>query len=78
VDELRHAFLDTTLEVSMYASGKEAARATFAKATPDKPPGQDAKAKKAAADKRKAADASTTSIATGTKPGDGTRPPTKK
>jgi hypothetical protein len=50
----------------------------FAKATPNKPPGQDAKAKKVAADKRKAAWAATTTTATGTKPRDGTKPPTKK
>jgi hypothetical protein len=62
----------------MHASNKASAKATFAKATPDKPPGEDAKAKKAAADKRKAANASAAAIITGTKPGDGTKSPTKK
>jgi hypothetical protein len=59
----------------MHAASKATARAAFAKATPDKPPGQDAKAKKAAADKRKAAAATATA---GIKPSDGTKPPTKK
>jgi hypothetical protein len=54
LDELRQALVDGTLEVSMHAASKAVAGAAFAKATPDKPPGQDAKAKKAAADKRKA------------------------
>jgi hypothetical protein len=43
------------LEVSMHAASKATARATFAKATLDKSPRHDAKAKKAAADKHKAA-----------------------
>jgi hypothetical protein len=60
LDELRQAFVDRTLEVSLHAANKAAAGATFAKATPDKPPGQDDKVKKAAADKRKAAAATTT------------------
>jgi hypothetical protein len=44
------------------------------------PPGQDAKAKKAAADKRKAASATTTcaGATSGTKPNDAAKPPTKK
>jgi hypothetical protein len=65
----------------MHAASKAAARAAFAEATPGKPPGQDAKAKKAAADKRKAAAAAKAIAATaaaGTKPNDGTKPPTKK
>jgi hypothetical protein len=65
---------DITLEVSMHAASKGANGVAFAKATPNKPPGQDAKAKKAAADKRKVAAAA----ASGTKPGDGTKPPAKK
>jgi hypothetical protein len=80
-DELRQAFVERTLEVSMHAASKAAARAEFAEATPDKPPGQLAKAKKAAADKRKAAAAAAAIAATaaaGTKPNDGTKPPTKK
>jgi hypothetical protein len=76
LDELRQAFVDGTLEVSMHAACKTVVRTTFAMVTPDKPPGQDAKAKKAAADKRKAV--STVTTATGTKPGDGTKPPTEK
>jgi hypothetical protein len=70
-----------TLEVSLHAANKAAAGAVFARATPDKPPGQDAKAKKAAADKRKAeaaAAAAATTSAAGTKPSDGTKPSTKK
>jgi hypothetical protein len=78
LDELRQAFVDRTLEVSLHAASKAAAGAAFAKATPDKPPGQDAKAKKAAADKRKAAAATTTTAATGTRLGDGTKPLTRK
>jgi hypothetical protein len=74
LDELRQAFVDMTLEVSQHAASKVAAEAAFARATPDKPPGQDAKAKKAAADKRKDA-ATTTVAAAGTKPNDGTKPP---
>jgi hypothetical protein len=77
LDELRQAFVDRTLEVSSHAASKAAARAAFAKATPDKPPGHNAKAKKTAADKRKAA-ASAAAAAAGTKPSDGTKSPTKK
>jgi hypothetical protein len=75
LDELRQSFVDKTLEASLQAASKAYARAAFAKATSSKPPGQDAKAKKAAADKRKAA---ATTTAAGTKPSDGTKPPTKK
>jgi hypothetical protein len=80
LDELRQAFVDITLEVSLHAASKATAGAAFAKATQDKPPGQDAKTKKAAAHKRKAAAAAETTVATatGTKPSDGTKPPTKK
>jgi hypothetical protein len=78
LDELRQqAFVDRTLEVRLHAAKKAVVGASFAKATPDRPPGQDAKAKKAAADKHKAAAAATTTTATGTKSGDGTKP-TKK
>jgi hypothetical protein len=70
--ELRQAFVDRTLEVSMQAGSKATCGAGFEKATPYKPPGQDAKAKKAAADKRKAASAAAAAaIATGTEPCDG-------
>jgi hypothetical protein len=55
LDDLRKAFVDMTLEVSLHAASIAAARAAFARATPDKPPGHDAKAKKAATEKRKAA-----------------------
>jgi hypothetical protein len=54
---LRQTFIDRTLEVSLHAASKAAAGASFAKITPDKPPGPDATARKAAADKRKAATA---------------------
>jgi hypothetical protein len=77
LDELRQAFVDRTLEVNLHAAGKVAVGTDFAKATPDIPPGQDFKAKMAAADKRKAA-AAPTIAAAGTKPSDGTKPPTKK
>jgi hypothetical protein len=62
----------------MHAASKALVRVAFAKATPDKPPGKDAKAKKAAADKHKAATAAATSTVTGNKPGDGTKLHTKK
>jgi hypothetical protein len=78
MDELRQAFVDMTLEVSLHAASKAAVGAAFARATPDKPHGQDAKAKKAAADKRKAAAAAATARAAGTKPIDGAKPTTKK
>jgi len=73
LDELRQAFVDRTLEVSLHAASKAAAGAAFARVTPDKPPGQDAKAKKAAADKRKAAAAAAAAAASGTKPIDGAK-----
>jgi hypothetical protein len=83
LDELRQAFVNRALEVSMRAASKSALGAAFAKATPVKPPGHDAKAKKAAADKRKAAAAAAAAAAkaataAGTKPGDGTKPLKKK
>jgi hypothetical protein len=75
LDEVRQAFVDKALEASMHAAIIGAAGAALAKATPYRPPGQDAKAKRAAADKRKAAAAA---AADGIKPGDGTKPPTKE
>jgi hypothetical protein len=39
LDELRQGFVDITLEVSLHAARKAAARAAFAKATPDMLPG---------------------------------------
>jgi hypothetical protein len=75
LDELRQAFVDRTLEVSLHAASKAAVGAAFARVTPDKPPGRDAKTKKAAADTRKAAAAA---AAAGTKPIDGAKPTTKK
>jgi hypothetical protein len=78
MDELRQAFVDRTFEVSMHDANKATARATFAKTAPHKPPGQDAKAGKAAADKHKATPTAQATGATGTKPSDGTKPPTKK
>jgi hypothetical protein len=77
LDKLRHAFVDHTLEASLHAASKAADGAALAKATPNKPPGHDAKAEKAAAKKRKATAAAPTTSATGTKPGNGTKPPTK-
>jgi hypothetical protein len=78
LDELRQAFVDRTLEVSLHGASKAAAGAAFARVTPDKPPGQDAKAKKAAADKLNAATVAATAAAAGTKPSDGAKPTTKK
>jgi hypothetical protein len=78
MDELRQAFVDRTFEVSLNAAIKVAAGAAFVRTTPDKPPGQDAKAKKAAADKRKAAATTAGATTTGTKPIDGAKPSTKK
>jgi hypothetical protein len=72
LDALRQAFVDKTLEVSLHAAIKADHGAAFAKATPDRPPEHDAKAKKAAADKRKPA-AAAIAAATGTKLGDGTK-----
>jgi hypothetical protein len=65
LDELRQALVNITLEFSLHAANKAVARATFAKATPDKPPGENAKTKKAAAVKRKAAAAPALSQTTG-------------
>jgi hypothetical protein len=65
----------------MHAGSKATCGAAFAKATPYKPPGHDAKAKKAAADKRKAAVAASSTaatIATGNELGDESKPPTRK
>jgi hypothetical protein len=78
LDELRQAFVERTLEVSMHAASKASAGAQFAKATPNKPPGHDAKTKKAAADKRMAAATAAVAAAAGTRPIDETKPPTKK
>jgi hypothetical protein len=78
LDELRQAFVDMTLEVSLHAASKAADGAAFARATPDKPPGHDAKAKKAAVDKRKAAATAAAAATAGTKPIDGAKPATKK
>jgi hypothetical protein len=78
LDELRQAFVDMTLEVSLHAASKEAPRAAFARATPDKQPGHDAKANEAAVDKRKAAAGGAAAAPAGTKPYDGAKPATKK
>jgi hypothetical protein len=64
LDELRQAFVDKTLIVSPYAASKVTIGAAFARTIPPKPPGQDAKAKKAAADNRKVAAASAAAAAT--------------
>jgi hypothetical protein len=59
------------------AASKATTGAAFAKATPKKLPGHDAKAiKKAASDKRKAARAAAT--AAGNRPSDAIKPPMKK
>jgi hypothetical protein len=78
LDELRQAFVDRTLEVSLHAANKAFAGAAFARVTPDKPPGRDAKAKKAAADTRKAAATTVAAAAAGTKPSDWAKPTTNK
>jgi hypothetical protein len=81
LDALRQAFVDRTLEVSLHATNKAAAGAAFAKITPDKPSGPDAKARKAAADRRKAAaTAAATAVRStpSTKPADPARLPPKK
>jgi hypothetical protein len=78
IDMPRQSFVERTLEVSMHAANKARDGVAFASATPNKPPGQVTKAKKAAADKSKAVAAAATTCATGTRPGDGTKPPTKK
>jgi hypothetical protein len=80
LDALRQAFIDRTLEVSLHAASKAAAGAAFAKVTPDKPTGPDARACKAAADKRKAAagGAAAARATPPSKPTDPARPSTKK
>jgi hypothetical protein len=78
LDEIRQAFVERTLDVSMHAASKVSLVAAFAKITPDKSPGPDTKAKKAAADKRKAAIGAAAAANTGTEPNDGTKPSTKK
>jgi hypothetical protein len=80
LDALRQAFVDRTLEVSLHAASKAAAGAAFAKITQDKPPGPDAKARKAAADRRKAAAPAAAAARTppAKKPSDSARPPPKK
>jgi hypothetical protein len=77
LDALRQAFVDRTLEVGLHAASKEAAGAVFAKITPDRPPGPDARARRAAANKRKAAAAAARATALA-KPTDPTKPPFKK
>jgi hypothetical protein len=80
LDALRQAFVDRTLEVSLHAASKAAAGAAFAKVTPDKPNGPDARSRKAAADKRKAA-AAAAAAARATlppKPTDSAKTPSKK
>jgi hypothetical protein len=78
MDALRQAFVDRKLQVNMFATNKAAARAAFAKTTPNMPPGQNAKARKAAADKRKAAATTGAGATPGTKPSDTTKLYTKK
>jgi hypothetical protein len=80
LDALRQAFVDRTLEVSLHAASKAAAGATFAKITPDKPTGPDAKARKDATDRRKTAAAAEASARPTplSKPTDQARPPPKK
>jgi hypothetical protein len=68
LDALRQTLVDRTLEVSLHATSKAAACATFAKITPDKPPVPDAKARKAAADKRKASATAAAAAARATPP----------
>jgi hypothetical protein len=58
------AFVDRTLEVSLHAASKGAAGAAFARITPDKPSGPDAKTRKPTADMRKVALAAATSART--------------
>jgi hypothetical protein len=80
LDALRQAFVDRTLEVNLHAAIKAVASTAFAKITPDKPLGPDAKARKASADRRKATVAAARGARTPptTKPGDTTWPPPKK
>jgi hypothetical protein len=54
LDALRHAFVDHSLEVNLHAANEAIDGAAFARLTLDMPPGPDAKARKAVADKRKA------------------------
>jgi hypothetical protein len=80
LDALRQTFVDRTPEVSLHSASKATAGAAFAKITPDKPTGPDARARKATADKRKAvAAASAAARATPpSKPTDPAKPSTKK
>jgi hypothetical protein len=80
LDALRQAFVDRTLEVSLHAASKAAAGTAFAKITPDKSPGPDAKAWKGAAGRRKVATAAAAAARAlpNTKPGDTARAPPKK
>jgi hypothetical protein len=80
MDSLRQAFVDRTLEVSLHAASKALAGAAFAKITPDKPTGPDAKARKDATDMRKTA-AAAEAVARPTllsKPTGQARPPPRK
>jgi hypothetical protein len=80
LDALRQAFVDRALEVSLHAASKAATGAAFAKITPNKPAGSDAKTRKAAADRRKAA-AAAAAVARPipiAKPTNQARPPPKK
>eukprot|EP00873_Tetraselmis_striata_P011785 jgi/Tetstr1/432049/TSEL_021521.t1 len=65
LDQLRRAFDDKTLEISLFAAGKAHAASAFAKATPDKPaPTESAERRnqreQAAATRKAAATAATT------------------
>jgi hypothetical protein len=64
LDALRQAFVDRALEVNLHGGSKAATTLYFAKATPNRKPGPDAKTEKAAADKRKAADVRAAAAAT--------------
>jgi hypothetical protein len=76
LDALRQAFVDRTLEVRLRAAIKAHAGAAFAKITPDKPAGPDAKARTGAADTRKATAATAAPRPTLlAKPTDQERPP---
>jgi hypothetical protein len=80
MDALRQAFEDRTPEASMHADNSAVDGASFVKTTPKRPPGHDAKAKKAATNKCKAATTATESVGAipGTKTSDVGKPPTKK
>jgi hypothetical protein len=82
LDALRQAFVDRTLVVSLHAANKVVGGAAFAKITPDKPQGADARTRKAAADGRKATSAPAAAGAMRTpsssKPSDLSRPLPKK